>query len=373
MLENRNGKQCRERWFNHLNPTLKHGPWTKEEDYQLIQCQSKLGNSWTKIATYLPGRSENDVKNRWYSASIKRQIHGGNIGRYNSHNDQSHSTSSSDDGEIKIHSKSIEYDMVKILLTDDELLSLKVGCDYIRSIAMNETKNLSVDTTRSIIHSNLIHRNNNITLLKSPQNKTPMTSSLSSSSFLEPPMKRKRNDFEMNMNLNFKNNSNQFSNNVNKTREWTDEDEIAVDAAPWGIFSLIQTAESDISPYPFNIVKDSKDISTHSTIDTFTLPSNENTPNVFTPLPTFTPISMTQPTSVVITTASMTSKMDNKVSNNNNSMNNNYTNNNNSMNNNYTNNNNNNSLIPMTTFEIGSDDMEIFTSNWSENGNEHEK
>eukprot|EP00981_Chlorochromonas_danica_P005121 scaffold1036_cov169-Ochromonas_danica.AAC.1 len=68
----RTGKQCRERWSNHLNPLLKKSPWTQDEDEQLIAAQAVLGNSWTKIAKTLEGRSENEVKNRWYSALAKR-------------------------------------------------------------------------------------------------------------------------------------------------------------------------------------------------------------------------------------------------------------------------------------------------------------
>ena len=49
-LPGRIGKQCRERWFNHLDPSLKKGGWTEEEDAVLVEAQSKWGNSWTKIA-----------------------------------------------------------------------------------------------------------------------------------------------------------------------------------------------------------------------------------------------------------------------------------------------------------------------------------
>jgi len=48
--------QCRERWFNHLDPALKKGGWTEEEDAILVDAQMKWGNSWTKIAKLLPGR-----------------------------------------------------------------------------------------------------------------------------------------------------------------------------------------------------------------------------------------------------------------------------------------------------------------------------
>lgn len=53
---NRIGKQCRERWFNHLDPELKKSPWTEEEDEILISTQVIVGNSWSRVANYLPGR-----------------------------------------------------------------------------------------------------------------------------------------------------------------------------------------------------------------------------------------------------------------------------------------------------------------------------
>jgi len=66
------GKQCRERWFNHLDPALLKGDWTQEEDLELIKAQAELNNAWTKIAKRLNGRSENSCKNRWNSAPLRR-------------------------------------------------------------------------------------------------------------------------------------------------------------------------------------------------------------------------------------------------------------------------------------------------------------
>ena len=64
-LTGRTGKQCRERWLNQLKPDLLRDNWTTQEDHILVQQQRIFGNSWSKIAVMLPGRSANAIKNRW--------------------------------------------------------------------------------------------------------------------------------------------------------------------------------------------------------------------------------------------------------------------------------------------------------------------
>lgn len=73
LLPGRIGKQCRERWTNHLNPNVAKKTWTETEDKLLIELHEQFGNQWTKIATFFEGRSDNCVKNRWNS-SLKRRI-----------------------------------------------------------------------------------------------------------------------------------------------------------------------------------------------------------------------------------------------------------------------------------------------------------
>ena len=72
-LPGRHGKQCRERYVNHLNPELTKSEWTDDEEAVLIAMRQVHGNRWANISKDLPGRSDNDVKNHWYS-TIKRKF-----------------------------------------------------------------------------------------------------------------------------------------------------------------------------------------------------------------------------------------------------------------------------------------------------------
>jgi len=76
-LPGRKGKQCRERYVNHLDPELKKGEWNDNEEAILIALHENHGNRWATIAKQLSGRSDNDIKNHWYSTIQRKfQQHG---------------------------------------------------------------------------------------------------------------------------------------------------------------------------------------------------------------------------------------------------------------------------------------------------------
>ncbi|KAL8216721.1 hypothetical protein R6Q57_023558 [Mikania cordata] len=67
------GKSCRLRWINYLRPDIRRGKFSPDEEKLIINLHNIVGNKWAHIASHLPGRTDNEIKNYWNSW-IKKKI-----------------------------------------------------------------------------------------------------------------------------------------------------------------------------------------------------------------------------------------------------------------------------------------------------------
>jgi hypothetical protein len=74
-MPGRSERQCRDRWANHLAPTLNFSDWTPEEDAFLLAKAKMFGTQWAQIKHFFPGRTDMDCKNRWNLLN-NRQLNG---------------------------------------------------------------------------------------------------------------------------------------------------------------------------------------------------------------------------------------------------------------------------------------------------------
>ncbi|KAL7128785.1 hypothetical protein ABFS83_13G017500 [Erythranthe nasuta] len=67
------GKSCRLRWANHLRPNLKKGAFSADEEKLIVELHAKYGNKWARMASQIPGRTDNEIKNYWNTRLKRRQ------------------------------------------------------------------------------------------------------------------------------------------------------------------------------------------------------------------------------------------------------------------------------------------------------------
>ncbi|CAL4896025.1 unnamed protein product [Urochloa decumbens] len=77
----RTGKSCRLRWVNYLHPDLRRGRITAGEERLIVELHARWGSRWSRIARSLPGRTDNEIKNFWRTRTRKkaledRRLHG---------------------------------------------------------------------------------------------------------------------------------------------------------------------------------------------------------------------------------------------------------------------------------------------------------
>lgn len=66
-------KNLLSRWHNHLNPGIKKVKWTGEEDIKILEKHAIYGNRWSEIARFMPGRTDNHIKNH-YNSTLRRRM-----------------------------------------------------------------------------------------------------------------------------------------------------------------------------------------------------------------------------------------------------------------------------------------------------------
>ncbi|XP_024382208.2 uncharacterized protein [Physcomitrium patens] len=143
----RTGKSCRLRWVNKLKPDLKRSgcKFSPEEEKLVVEMQAKLGNKWAKIASCLPGRTDNDVKNFWSTrqkrilrALQRPKMPSGSTDASADTSDLSKDPQSTDFGGFQIHSPSGAA----------SLIASGMGPHFIFAEGDNKFRDSATDTTR---------------------------------------------------------------------------------------------------------------------------------------------------------------------------------------------------------------------------------
>nr|GMC91426.1 protein ODORANT1-like [Ipomoea batatas] len=163
------GKSCRLRWTNYLRPDLKRGLLSDYEEKMVIDLHAQLGNRWSKIASYLPGRTDNEIKNHW-NTHIKKKLKKMGIDPV-THRPLSSATIDDDNKETAKQRESVqEREVVETPLMDQSTITDAF-----------EEDNKNMETSPTLVDPHQVNNNNGF-FFSSPDNNEILATSLSSSS-----------------------------------------------------------------------------------------------------------------------------------------------------------------------------------------------
>ncbi|KAL0398987.1 UNVERIFIED_CONTAM: Transcription factor [Sesamum radiatum] len=148
------GKSCRLRWINYLRPDVKRGNFTPQEEQTIIDLHTSIGNKWSKIAAYLPGRTDNEIKNVWNTHLKKRLLQTDKNAVINCHKNEANDIESShmncSASSSSASSTSADENVEKLLIPDqavpDSEVMMKNPNDDHHSTSSSHACNVSYNT-----------------------------------------------------------------------------------------------------------------------------------------------------------------------------------------------------------------------------------
>ncbi|RDX91677.1 Transcription factor MYB4 [Mucuna pruriens] len=156
------GKSCRLRWINYLRPDIKRGKFSKEEEDIIIKLHRVLGNrcGWATIATRLPGRTDNEIKNFWHT-HLKKRVERGEVQNMMNPFEEAQGASSAG---ILMNMPQVGVDASgatssvteKVLIANDSLLSRRnippiVGLGFYGAVSSNVSGEIIANNSHSEI------------------------------------------------------------------------------------------------------------------------------------------------------------------------------------------------------------------------------
>ncbi|CAK9314668.1 unnamed protein product [Citrullus colocynthis] len=145
------GKSCRLRWINYLRPDVKRGNFTQDEEEMIIKLHKTWGNKWSKIASRLPGRTDNEIKNVWNTHLKKRLLPTTKVVSDNSSDEPKESSSTTSSSSFSSSSSLLSSNQDQNLETEqlDKTNSINNNSNNLFCPKPQTTSSISTNTSNS--------------------------------------------------------------------------------------------------------------------------------------------------------------------------------------------------------------------------------